>query len=202
MAKAGVHSLASLAGAHLKRDMHRSFDSFIKALLDLGTAIYPTGMTAANDATATGQFPMDYDLVMRTQEAMDNANLPTFADGFRLLVLTPTQCRQLAQDPAYRFEAHDHKEYSSLFPSYIKTVGKFHVFKSTTLTTTANSSSIPIHIGHAIAPGCLGGVMGEPPRVAKASDTNYDEQAKLIWIAYLGLKLMDSNFVYAVKTSA
>lgn len=202
MAKSGVHTLESIVGAHLKRDFDATLEGFVIGLLDTGTAIYPTGMTAANDATATGQFPMDLDLIARTQEAMDNAKLPTFGDGMRILVITPTQERQLSQDPAYRFESHENREYSSLYPGFVKDIKKFHVFKSTTLTTTANTSSVAVHRAHAIAPGALGVGMGGTPVVAKASDTNYDLQAKLIWQAFMAVALMDSRFVYTVTTSA
>ena len=44
---------------------------------------------------------------------------------------------------------------------------------------------------HAIAPGAFLGGTGKAPRVAAASDDNYGETAKVIWLAYLALGLAD-----------
>lgn len=202
-AKTGVHSLESVAAAQLKYDWDATLEGFTRELLDAGTAIYPTGMTAVNDVTSDGQFPMDLNLIARTEEAMDIANLPTLGDGARILVIHPTQKRQLREDPAYRYEAHDHAMFNSLFPgSYLGRIKKFHVFENNNLTTTVNSSTKTVIRAHAIAPGALGVGMGGTPRVAKASETNYDLQAKLMWQAFLALKLMDNRFAYVLPTSA
>ena len=81
--------------------------------------------------------------------------------------------------------------------------GKFHVFKSTTLSKPANSpAAIPIYRAHAIAPGCLGAGMGKPPKVAYSNDDNYGESAKVIWLAYLTMALLDSSFVYTPRHTA
>ncbi len=39
---------------------------------------------------------------------------------------------------------------------------------------------------------------GKLPRVAPASDDNYGETAKVIWLAYLALGLADNRFVTRV----
>lgn len=202
-AQMGVHSMASMHGKHLKRDFHRFIDAVQVALLDdAATTIYPEGMSADNDATTVGQFKMTYEQISRTEEEMDAANLPTFPDGFRLLVLSPKQCKQLKDDPQYARYAESHPQYNALFPSYVKSVGKFHIFKSTTLSAVDNSSSIAIHRGHAIAPGALGAGMGRPPRVRPNTQDNYGETALVVWLADLAFKLFDNRFVYSVRSSA
>ena len=111
-ANMGVHKAASIHGTHLKRDFHRFVDAAQVALLDLAaTAVYPEGMSAVDDATTAGSFPMTYEQVSRTEQLMDEANLPTFPDGFRLLVLTPTQCKQLKDDAQFQRYAEKHPEY-------------------------------------------------------------------------------------------
>lgn len=202
-ANMGVHKAASIHGTHLKRDCHRFIDAVQVSLLDLAaTTVYPEGMSADNDATATGTFPFTYEEMSRTEQLMDDASLPTFPDGFRLLVLTPTQCKQLKDDPQFQRYSEFHPEFNALFPQYLKSCGKFHIFKSSTLTVSANSSSVNIHRGHAIAPGSLLGGMGRPLRVVPSSDDNFGETVKVIWLGDLAFGLSDNRFVYSVRSSA
>ncbi len=202
-ANMGVHKAAQICGTTMKRDCHRFLDTVNVQLLDLAsTAVYPEGMTAVNDATSAGSFPFTYEQLNRTEQGMDDANLPTFGDGFRVLVLTPTQLKQLKDDPQYQRQAFSFPEYNTLFPQYVKSVGKFHVFKSTTLTTTANSSSVAIHRGHAIAPGALLAGMGRKLRVTPATDDNYGNTVKAIWQGDCAFGLADSRFCVSVRSSA
>lgn len=192
----GVHDLSKFVGTHLTRDFHKTLESFWVTLADLGsTTVYPYGMTAANDATAKGMFPMTYEQVARTSKAQDEANLPTLGDGRRVLVVTPTGKKQLKDDPQFAAYAKEFKESSPLFPGWFGTTPEYHCFQSNTLTSTANSSSVNIHTAHAIAPGAFLGGTGKAPRVAASSDDNYGETAKVIWIAYLALGLADNRFV-------
>ncbi len=199
----GVHRVSSIFGTWLKRDYHRFLDAVWVTLFDLAaTAVYPEGMTAVNDATSAGQYPMTLEQVFRTEQLMDTANLPTFSDGFRLLVLTPTQVMQLRNNSQFQKLATFFPQYNALFPQYVASIGKFHIFKSTTLNTTNNSSSVAIHYGHAIAPGAAMTGMGERPRVASSTNDEYGEQPKFIWIAYLAFALANNSFVYSVRSSA
>lgn len=202
-ARMGVHKSASIVGTHLKRDFDKFLDAVWVTLFDLGaTSVYPEGMTADNDATTTGSFPFTFEQLGRTQRLMDVANLPTLPDGFRIMVLTPTQVEQLGLDGNYNARAKEFPQYSSIFPSYVSSVKRFHIFQSNTLTTTANSSSIAIQGGHAIAPGAAMGGMGRPPRVAPNTNDNYGETALVIWLADLAFALANNSFVYKVRSSA
>ncbi len=199
----GVHAAASIHGTHLKRDCHRFIDAVQVALLDTAaTAVYPEGMSAVDGATAVGSFPFTMEQMSRTEQLMDEANLPTFPDGFRLLVLTPTQCKQLKDDAQFMRYAQAHPQFNALFPQYLTSCGKFHIFKSNTLSTATNSSSVAIHRGHAIAPGCLMAGMGRPLRVVENTNDNYGETHLLVWLGDLAFGLADNRFVYSVRSSA
>ena len=202
-AQMGVHKSASIVGTHLKRDFDKFLDAVWVTLFDLAaTAVYPEGMSAVNDATTTGSFPFTFEQLGRTERLMDVANLPTFGDGFRLLVLTPVQVEQLGLDGNYNSRAKEFPQYSSIFPNYVSSVKKFHIFKSNTLNTTANGSSVAIQYGHAIAPGAAMGGMGAPPRVAPNTNDNYGRTALVIWLADLAFALANNAFVYSVRSSA
>jgi hypothetical protein len=202
-ANMGIHNAAKLFGTHLKRDCHKFVDSVVTTLLDLGsTTVFPEGMTAANDATATGSFPFTYEQLSRCEQEADQANLPTFPDGYRVAVLTPTQVKQLKDDPQYTRYAEKHEQYNALFPQYVRSVGKTHIFKSTTLTISNNASSVPIHYGHYIAPGALMGGMGRQLRVAPNTDDNYGEDVKVIWIGDLAFGVANNTLVKRLASAA
>lgn len=202
-AQMGIHKSASIVGTHMKRDFDKFLDTVWVTLLDLASsADYPEGMTADNDATSTGHFPFTFELLGRVERQMDVANLPTFGDGFRALVLHPVQVEQLGLDGNYNSRAKEFPQYSSIFPSYVASVKKFHIFKSNTLTVTANSSSVNIYKGHAIAPGVGMGGMGRAPRVAANTNDNYGESVLAIWLADLAFALANNTFVRSVRSSA
>jgi hypothetical protein len=201
-ANMGVHKLSQVVGDSLKQDCHKFIDAVQVTLLDLASsALYPEGMTAVDDATAAGMFPFTYELLSRAEQTADDANLPVFPDGYRAFVGTPTQLKQLKDDPQFQRYAEKHPEYNALFPQYLGSVGKTHVFKSTTLTVTANSSTVNVHKGHYIAPGALLGGMGRPLRVASSTDDNFGETAKVVWLGDLAFGLADNRFVISVRSS-
>jgi hypothetical protein len=202
-ANMGVHKSASIVGTHMKRDFDKFLDAVWVTLFDLASSsVYPEGMSADNDATTAGSFPFTFEQLGRTQRTMDVANLPTLPDGFRILVLTPVQVEQLGLDGNYNARAKEFPQYSSIFPSYVSSVKRFHIFQSNTLTTTANSSSIAIQGGQAIAPGAALGGMGRPPRVTPNMQDNYGETQLVIWLADLAFALANNTFVLKVRSSA
>lgn len=202
-ANMGVHKTAQIVGTTLKRDCHRFLDAANVALLDsAATVTYPEGMSTDNDATTVGSFPFTFEQMSRTEQQMDDANLPTFADGFRVLVLSPTQLKQLKDDRQYKDAATFFPQYSILFPQYAGSIGKFHIFRNTTLSSVNNTSSVAIKYGHAIAPGALLAGMGRPLRVVPNTNDNYGETALVIWIGDLAFGLADNSFVVSVRSSA
>jgi hypothetical protein len=201
-ANMGVHKQASLVGTHLARDFDKFIEKVNVALLDLAAnTIYPEGMTADNDAVGAGQYPFRYEMIPRAQEKADALSLPTLPDGFRCMVITETQERQLALDPMYQRVSQFFPQYSVLFPNYVGSCGKFHIFKNILLTKTANSSAVNIHKGHVIAPGAMLAGMGRRARVAQSTDDNYGETAKVIWLADLAFGIADNRFSISLRSS-
>jgi hypothetical protein len=202
-ANMGIHSEASMVGTQLMRDFHKFLDSVHVTLGDLGTSVYPDGMSADNDATTAGSFPMTVEQLSRTQQSMDEANLPRLPDGRRILMLSPKQWKDIKHDPEYAANSSFHPEFNILFlGSYVGTVCGFHTFVSNTLSRPTNSSSVAVHRGIAMAPGCFMGGMGRPPRVAASTDDNYGETCKVVWIADLAFGITDSRFFRSVRSSA
>jgi hypothetical protein len=169
----GVHNLIKIHGLHMQDDFHQYIDYQFPQLGEKFAVQYAEGMTAENDASDVEQFPFSLLQLSKTEERMDLANLPTFADGFRIAVITPVQWRQLKHDPEYQRQGRYFPEYNILYgKSYLGSVGKFHLFESNTLLKPANGNTtvlaggVPVQHGMAFAPGVFMGGMGEKPRVA------------------------------------
>jgi hypothetical protein len=202
-AQMGVHKLAEIAGNTLVRDFHKFVDAVQSSLLDLAAnVLYPEGMTADNDATSAGSFPFTFEQLLRAEQSADDLNLPVFDDGFRIFVATPTMITQLGLNPAYQRASQFHPLYNQLFPQYVASVSKTHIFKSTTLNAPLNSSSVAIGRGHYIAPGALLGGMGERPRCMPSTNDNYGQTALVIWLADLAFGLADNRFVLSVRSAS
>ena len=202
-ANKAIHSMAAVKEAHLKRDFDRTIDAFGVLLFDAAaTNVFPEGMTANNDSVVAGDFPMDYATLRSAQTTLQEANIPPFANGNYMAILTPQQCEQLDRDPEYQRLARYSDALNPLMKtSYVKTVSNVDVFRSNTLTQTANSSSIAIHHAQMFGPGMVGVGAGGPPRVATSTDDMYGEQSKVIWLWYAGLVVLDNRFGVSIRTS-
>lgn len=201
-ARLGVHKLSTMVGSHLKRDFVKFIDAVQVTLLDTAsTVVYPDGMTADNDATTAGSFPLDLDTMASAERRADEANLPQFADGHRIAVLHPKQVEELRTDDDYQRSAQFMPHLNALMPGYVSTIGKLHVFKSTTLATNTNASTVTVRKGHIIAPGVLMGGMGRRPRVAATTDDNYGEAAKVIWLADLAFGCANNSLVIGLRSA-
>lgn len=203
-AQMGVHKEAQIIGGNFKRDWDKFNDSVWVTFGDLAAVnVYPAsfGTPADNDATTANAGPMDYDTIARAEEQLDTGNIPYFATGKRIILLTPRQLREVKNDAQYARYAQYFPEYNALFPEYVADIGKFHVLKSNTLNTPANSSSIKIHHGLAFGPGAFAAGMGRKPRIAYSTDDNYGESAKGIWLADMAYQLADSRFIVGVRST-
>ena len=203
-AQMGVHNLAQFVGTHLRRDFDKSLDSFWVAIVDAAAAAsaqitYPLGITTVDGPTAKGSAPLTYEQVVRTARVMDDASLPTLPDGKRVLLITSHGKAQLTQDPKFIQNSKNHESMSVLFPNYLKSLPDFHIFTSRRLTRTANTSSVDIHYGQAIAPGAFGCGVGRPASVRTNTNDNYGEQALAIWLADMALGCVDNRFCVSVR---
>jgi hypothetical protein len=200
-----LHRPAQVAGLTLKRDFDRTIDSFMVTLADAATSgniVRPNGMASDDTSTVAGDYPFSFSLLQRMNTALDTASVPVFPNGKRMGILTPRQCEQLGSDAQFNRQAVFERDFNPLYKgTYWKSVGQWDLFKSTTLTVSANTNSIDIHYGQALAPGCLGLGQGELPRTAYNTQDNYGETALVIWLWYLGLVTLDDRFLGRWTTS-
>lgn len=203
-AKRSVHSLAKVVGAQMKRDFDKFLDSVLVAIYDVvpsANIIRPNGFTADDDSKVAGDAPLDLDTLFRAEEQLDTTNIPLFPNGRRVAVLQPRQLRQLKSDQDFARYVEFFRDVNPMFGSYIGTIGKVDIFKSNTLTSKNNSSTVSIKYGQMFGPSMVGMGIGGVPRVLAASDDNYGLQAKVIWEFQFGLVSLDDRFGCSIRTS-
>lgn len=198
-----LHSIASIVGMQLQRDFDRFIDSWVTAQFDLASStVRPTGCTADNDSTAAGAFMLDAETLLRADKTLDEANIPTFSNGRRICVLHPNQIMQLGLDSEFRRESsREPVSNPYLSKGYYKTFGNIDIYKSSTLTTASNSSSVTIYRGHMFGPGMVGAGVGKLPHTAFSSSDNYGEQALVVWLMYAGMAVLNNTFGCIISSS-
>lgn len=199
-AEMSVHKLNKIVGLTIQYDFHRTVEGCLVTLMDLGTAIYPGAATADSDFTSVDSYPMDLNTILKAEATANKANIPTFPGGFRVAMLDPIQVLQLKQDLAYQRQAQMMPEFNLLKGAYVASVSRTHIFQSSTLTATSNST-VYVSKGHYFGPQCLLVGMGRPPRVRTASDDNYEETPKVLWLGDMAFGLADSRFVYTLRSA-
>lgn len=200
--KHALHNPKAIMDLHLVRDFRKTIDTIGVQLFDQGTAIYPTGMTADNDALTAGSFPMSYEFLTLVILSLVSGNVPRFKNGRWMCVLTPLQIQQLSVDSQYLKLVRYHDDVNPIFKAnYRGTVGALDIFESNTLTTVNNSSGVPIQYGQAFGPKSVGLGMTEMPRVAPDADDNFGETPKAIWLWYNGTDVLNSDFQRSLRTS-
>ncbi len=213
-AERAVHGLVPIIGMDLWRDRLKTVDSIYGLVYDAGANIifpadaqgsYTTDAGAFPAGTVAGQRSMDWDALLRMQEKLTTLNIPRFANGQYVCILSPRQARQLNTDPDFVRQAPftgDLNPINPLSMSLVKRVAGIDVYQSNTnvIDTSTIGTTCPIDHGCMFGPGAVGRVSSGPCRVASSTDDNYGETAKVIWLAYEGEALLDSRFIVNVHS--
>lgn len=200
-----IHPAAKIADLHFTRDFHKFVDKVGVALYDAVSSsniVRPSNMSTDDSAAQVGDFPMDYATLLDAEKVLDDLHIPRFGNGRRICVLTTLQTKQLVRDPEYQRLAQFHQQYNPLFKgTYVGTVGNIDIHKSTTLTQTANTNSIPIQYGQMFGPGMVGVGPAGSPRVVPNVQDNYGEDPIAIWIWYCAFGVLNETFGVSIRTS-
>lgn len=199
-----VHSLAGLVGLHLSRDRMKTVDRIVRSYFDLATTnIVRAGNISADASFPTsGEQPLDFETLTRAKEKLKNASIPTFAGGFYLCGVSPTQMRQLQNDPDFVRAAKEVPELNPVLNSSVKLLnGDIAIFESSTIVTdTATVNGQTIYRGVMFGPGAVGYGLDDPARCASSNDDNYGETAKVIWLAYEAYGALDERFLCSIRS--
>jgi hypothetical protein len=198
----GVHKVEDMVGSHMRRDLTRFIDTALTLLGDNGTIIRPTGMVDNDTPTATDDYPLDVDTCQRTRQSLVDGSVPSFSDGKYILKITPTQRRQIESTRDWQFLSQFNPEFNVLFPkTYVRDFLGFHVLESVTNTTATNTSSVTINYAQAFGRDVfLAGLGKAMPGIYPASDDNFGQTPKAIWLLFAALGLADSRFCRSIRT--
>lgn len=213
-ARRSVHSLVQRAVRGLQYDRNAMLDAGLAALFDnWSTVIYPGDPAGALNSSGTtgdaaaftnpGNRPFSLEGLKRAATILKIANIPRFADGTYKSIITPKQAEQLELDPLWVKASSMHKENNPLFMNYIGRVGDLEVFSSnsnTVDTTTVSGSTInhavvfgPESVGYAsTAEGC---------HVRQSSQTNYDQEALIVWVCDEGATQLNNTFGVGIHSN-
>jgi N4-gp56 family major capsid protein len=206
-AKFSLHSFGKIVDQHFKYDYHKTIDYMAVDLFDqapTANIIWGGGASADNDLSGENSHPFDWRLLKKAARKMDENNVPRFEDGKRICIMTPLQEEQLMVDPEFQRLSREAKD-SSLNPlfkdSYIASVMDWHLFKSNTLTQTANGSSVTVHYAQAFGPEAVGWGLAGLPEIMPHTDDNYGQTVFAVWIAFMAFGVLNENFLYSLRTS-
>lgn len=209
-AEHSVHSIAASVGMQLYRDRTKYIDTVLSTYFDGGsTVLYPSDPNnlLSTDATAyptntAGTRPFDAEVVFRAEESLGSANIPRFANGKYVMIISPRQARQLKGDPEFqRLSVYDPAR-NPLQSAYVRTLGGVEIYESNTAPTdTSTVSGLTIHHAAVFGPGAVGYANAGPCLPATSSDDNYGETVKVIWRVYEGLALLDNRFIVNIHSN-
>lgn len=199
-----VHQLASIVGLNLMRDRMKWLDSVIGLLFDgaVTSIVRAGGISADSSFPTVGEAPMDLELLFRAEETLSAANIPRFADGRYQAIISPRQMRQLRMDPDFANQAKEDVAYNTVTGGAWINIGPgIRVAQSTTIQTdTSTVAGQTIQRGVMFGPGAVGYGIDDACRVAPSTDDNYGETAKVIWLAYEGMGLLDERFLCSLRS--
>jgi len=208
-----VHSLVDKVGAHLAYDRNKFVDSVFALYFDSGvTPIFP-GDSSGLLTTDAGAWPvvpvgssrpMDLETILRMEEELQEAKIPRFDNGRYMCFLTPKQWRQLLSDRAYQSQSQFLQEKNLLSPGGVGALvvnGSIELYKcNTNVIDTTTVAGVSINHGVMFGPGAVGYADAGGCRVAPASENNYGEDQKVVWIAYEGSAVLDNRFTVSAHS--
>jgi hypothetical protein len=206
-----LHSLVDLVSLNFRRDFDKWYDTVLATLITSGsTQIFPNGFTTVNQSSQQGDMPMDIDTIFRSIETLKGVvystplNIPVYPNGRYRMFMTPTQSRQMKDDPQaaqyIRYDANANPVVG-LAGAFLGSVAGCDLFESTTLPYTANTNGINVMTAVMCGPGMLGQGFGRLPQVMASTLDNYGEHALLVHICYAAFNIMDSRFGLQIFTS-
>lgn len=198
-----LHALGELAALSLQYDRAKYVDTVIPAELMVGAnTVRPGGATTDAAAfVANYDAPMDLNTLYRAEQKADELNVPHFANGKRMCVLSPQQERQLKEDDQYWKQRVFDPEQNPLRAQYVSTVGNIEIYRSNSIVTdTSAVSGVTINQGLLFGPGSFGWGVAEAVRVAAANEDNYGELSKVIWLCYEASGTLNNTFIVNIRT--
>jgi N4-gp56 family major capsid protein len=192
----------SIGGMALKNDHDKVHDRILSNLMRTTTNKYnPDGVADGSTATTSTGSKFDSDDLKGLKETMQTSLVPTFPDGFYHAVIPPRLEKHLKQDPDFKEACYYYKP-DTQFKGALTEFEGFRFWTSTNMPVTT-INSLTAHEGVVFGPQSIGYGEGNVPlQIRRNKNDDYDRFLYLIWLVYRGYSLLDSRFIYKIRTFA
>jgi N4-gp56 family major capsid protein len=192
----------SIGGMSLKNDHDKWHDRKLCNLLLSTTNKYnPDGVADGSTATTSTGSKLDSDDLKAVKENLQTANIPTFPDGYYYAVISPRMEKHLKQDADFKEACYYYKPDSQFKGSLTEFEG-FRFWTSTNIPT-ATVNSLTAYQGVVFGPNAIGYGEGRVPlQIRRNKNDDYERFLYLVWMVYRGYAMLDSRFVYKLRTFA
>jgi N4-gp56 family major capsid protein len=192
----------SIGGMALKNDHDKVHDRILSNLMRTTTNKYnPDGVADGSTATTSTGSKLDSNDLKELKEIMQTALVPTFPDGYYHMAIPPRMEKHLKQDADFKEACYYYKP-STQFKGVLTEFEGFRFFTSTNLPV-ATVNSLTAYEGVAFGPQCIGYGEGNVPlQIRRNKNDDYERFLYLVWLVYRGYSLLDSRFIYKVRTFA
>lgn len=198
-----VHSLVQLVGMSLVYDRCAYLDAVVSSQFNSGSYVQrPAGVSSDAGFPAIGEVPLDLETLLRAEQQLRSANIPRFSDGTYYVIVSPTQMRQLRTDPEFVRASQFVPGMNPVLNSTVTLVGQtLKIIECSTVPTdTSTVVGQTIQRGMMFGPGAIGFGVADPCRVVAASEDNYGETVKVVWLAYEAMGMLDNRMICSLRS--
>lgn len=196
------HDLVEYVGLLLRRDRNRFVDTVIVNLLLTATNETTPGDVA--DASLTAGSGLTEDMLSEMLQKLQERNIPTFANGQYLCMVSPKHIRDLRSDTAFRESVRYMASggESPLISGHVANHGNFMIVVSNNIPTSlVGGGSVTGYQGVAFGPNAIGHAIGMDAEARRSKDDDFARQDKVMWVAHEGWHLLDDSFVQRFTTT-
>lgn len=195
------HDLVSYVGTLLRRDRNKFVDTLILALMLAGTHVTTPGGSA--EAALTAGALLTEDELAAMLRALQERNIPMFANGMYMLAITPKHFQDLRADTKFRESVRYLQNESPLITGHVANHGGFMIVISNNIPTKAVGAggAVTGYQGVAFGPNSIGWGIGMDVEARRSKDDDYGREDRVVWLAHEGWSLLDDNFVQRLTTT-
>lgn len=195
------HNLVQYLGLLLRRDRNKFVDRVIIDLMLASTNVTTPGDTAEGALVADQKLT---DSMLRAiKRKLNERNVPTFANGLYMFVMSPKQEQDLKGDPEFRESVRYLTNESPLVTGHLTNHAGLMLVTSTNIPTkgVGAGGAVTGYQGMAFGPNAIGWAIGMDAEARRAKDDDFGREDRVVWIAHEGWKLLDTDFVERVVTT-
>lgn len=183
------HDMISYVGGLLRRDRNKWVDRAILEQL-LSTSHATDG---ADDA------PFTEDMMSAILRKLQERNVPTFANGMYMLVISPIHLQDLKGDEKFRESVRYLGEQGALIQGHVANHGGFMVVVSNNIPS-ATVDDQTAYQAVAFGPESVGWAIGLDAEARRSKDDDFGREDRVLWLAHEGWALLNEAFVEKVAT--